>query len=108
MKACQKMRSMRIDPYPDAIIRRGLLRKEPKENANPILEEVMMYSAVVGVEMLSGMADIIDTMDGMVLEQSERKAEVDRAIVQLHHSLGRRDERMTIVEDWQRDATKHM
>ena len=68
MKARQKMRAMRIDPYPDAILRCGLLRKEPKETANPILEEVMMYSAVVGTEMLSRMADIIDTVDGMVLE----------------------------------------
>ena len=108
MKARQKMRWWRIDPYPNAILRQGLLRKEAKETADPILEEAMMYSVVVGVEMLSGMANIINMVDGMVMEQLERKVEVDGAIVRLHHQMGRRDNRLVVVEDWQRDATEHM
>ena len=71
MKVRRKLQRMRIDPYPNAILRQGLRRKEQRENTNPVLEEVMMYSAMVGMEMLSGMADIIDTVDGMVLEESE-------------------------------------
>ena len=47
MKARRKMRGMRIDPYPDAILRRGLHKKEPRETADPILEDVMMYECVV-------------------------------------------------------------
>ena len=67
-----------------------------------------MYTAVVGTELLGGLVDIHDSLDGMVLEASERTVEVDGAIVQLHHLLGRRDERVMILEDWQRDATEHM
>ena len=50
MKARRKMRSMRIDPYPDAIIRRGLHKREPRETAEPVLEEAMMYTLVVGMD----------------------------------------------------------
>ena len=108
MKARQKMRSWRINLYPDTVLRQGLLRKEPKENADPILEEVMMYSVVVGVEMLSRMANIIDTVDRMVLEESERKVEVNGAIVRLCHQLGRRDDRIAVIEEWKDDVTVHM
>ena len=62
MKARRKMRSMRIDPYPDAILRRGLHKKEPRETAEPVLEEVMMYTSVVGMELMEGLAMMSDTV----------------------------------------------
>ena len=99
MKVRGKLRKMRIDPYPDAVLRRGLHRKEAHEKIDPLVEESMLYSAVVGMEMLCGMADIIDTVDEMVLEQSEQKVEVDGAIVQLRHQLGRRDDWISVIED---------
>ena len=108
MKAHWKMRKMRVDPYPDTVLHRGLNRKEVKETTDPILEEAMLYSAVVGMEMLCGLADIYDSVDRMVLEQSERKVEVNGAIVWLHHQMGRRDDRLAIVEDWKADVTEHM
>ena len=99
---------MRINPYLDAVLCQRLHRKEAQETIDPLVEESMMYSAVVGMEMLCGMVDIINTVDGMVLEQSERKAETDGAIVQLHHWLGRRDDRIAIIEEWKEDVTGHM
>ena len=72
MKACRKMRAMRIDPYPDAIIRQGLHKKEHRETAEPVLEEAMMYTAVVGMEMMEGLAMTSDVVDRMVLAESER------------------------------------
>ena len=72
MKARRKMRAMRMDPYPDAIIRRGLTRKEPRETAHPILEEAMMFTSVMGVELMEGLAITSDTVDRMVLESLER------------------------------------
>ena len=102
------MRSWRINPYPNTVLRRGLLQKEPKETTDPILEEAMMYSMVVGVEMLSRMADIIDMVDGMVLEQLERKVEVDQAIVGLNHPLGRRDDHIAVIDEWKEDVMVHM
>ena len=81
MKARRKMRKMRINPYPDTILHQGLHHKEPRETINLMVEELMMYSAIVGTEMLCGMADIIDMVDGMVLEQSEAKVKADGDIV---------------------------
>ena len=108
MKAYRKMRAMRIDPYPDAIIRWGLHKKEPRETAEPVLEEAMMYTAVVGMEMMEGLAMTSDAVDQMVLAELERKAEVDGALVHLHHQLGQRDDHITIIDEWKEDATTHM
>ena len=55
MKAHRKMRAMRINPYPNAIIHRGLHKKEPRETTKPILEKAMMYTAVVGMEVMEGL-----------------------------------------------------
>ena len=97
MKAHQKMRKMR-----------GLHKKEPKETANPILEESMMYSAMIGVELLEGLAIVHDAVDRLVLEASERKVEVDRSIIQLRHQMGRRDNCIVVIDKWKADVTEHM
>ena len=108
MKARRKMRAMRINPYPDAIIRRGLYKKEPRETADPILEDAMMYTAVVGIEMMEGLAITSDAVDRMVLESSERKAEVDGALVHLRHQMGQQDDRIMVIDEWKEDVTMHM
>ena len=59
MKARRKMRAMRINPYPDAIIRRGLHKREPRETAEPVLEEAMMYTTVVGVTISLGFLGLL-------------------------------------------------
>ena len=68
----------------------------------------MMYTTTVGVEMLHRMADIIDTVDGMVLEVSERKVDMDGRVVQLHHQLRNAETRMLVVVEWKEDITVHM
>ena len=108
MKACRKMRWMRIDPYPDALIRQGLHKKEPKETADPILEDTIMYTVVVGMELMEGLVMVQDTVDRMALETSERKVEVDRALVWLHHQMGQRDDCLAIIDKWKEDVTGHM
>ena len=108
MKARRKMRAMRIDPYPDAIIRQGLHKREPRETTKPVLEEAMMYTSVVGMEMMEGLAMTLDAVDCLVLETSERKTEVDGALVRLRHQLGQRDDQITIIDEWKEDATTHM
>ena len=108
MKGRRLMRRMRIDPYPDALIRRGLYKNEPRETAHPILEDVMMYTSAVGMEIMEGLAIVQDAVDRSALETSERKAEVDGALVRLRNQLGHRDDWVVILEDWQRDATVHM
>ena len=63
---------------------------------------------LVPSEMLLGMTDIIDMVDGMVLEESERKVEVDRSIVHLRHKMGRTETRVSVVEEWKGEVTEHM
>ena len=102
------MRKMRIDPYPDALLCRGLSKKETKEDADPILEDSMMYTAAVGMELMEGLAMVQDAVDQSALETSERKAEVDGALVRLCHQLGRRDDQLMIVKKWKEEVTGHM
>ena len=108
IKGCRKMRQMRANPYPDALLRRGLHKKELRETADPMLEEAMMYSAVVGVEMMEGIMIVHDVVDKLILEASERKVEVDGALVQLCHQLWRRDDRIAIIDEWKGEVTEHI
>ena len=108
IRAHHKVRRMRINPYPEALLHRGLSKKEVGETANPILEDGMMYTAAMGMELMEGLAIVQDAVDRSALESSERKVEVDRALVRLRHQLGARDDRVVILEDWKRDVTDHM
>ena len=108
MKARRKARRMRIDPYPEALLRRGLTKKEAKETADPVLEDGMMYTAAMGMELMEGLAMVQDAVDRSALETSERKVEVDRALVRLRHQLGARDDRVIILKEWKEDVTGHM
>ena len=94
------MRRMRLEPYTDALIRRGFYKREPRETAHPILEDAMMYTSAVGMEIMEGVAIVQDAVDKSVLETSERKAEVDGALVRLRHQLGARDDRVAVIEEW--------
>ena len=49
-----------------------------------------------------------DAVDRLALEASERKAEVDGALVRLCHQLGSRDDRMVIFKEWKGEVTEHM
>ena len=108
MKGRRLMRKMRIDPYPDALIRRGLHKKELRETAEPILEDSMMYMAAMGMELMEGLGIVQDAVDWATLEASERKAEVDGALVCLRHQLGHQDDRVAMIEEWKEDVTIHM
>ena len=108
MKGRRLMRQMRIDPYPDALICRGLYKNEPRETAPPILESAMMYTSAVGMEIMEGLAIVQDAVDRSTLEASERKAEVDGGLVRLRHRLGQTEARAAVVEEWKEDVTTHM
>ena len=108
MKGRRLMRRIRIDPYPDALIRRGLYKNEPRETAHPVLESAMMYTSVVGMEVMEGLAIVQDAVDQSTLEASERKAEVDGGLVRLRHRLGQTEQRAAVVEEWKEDVTTHM
>ena len=68
----------------------------------------MMYSAAVGMELMEGLALVQDAVDRSVLEMSERKVEVDGALVWLHHQMGQRDDHIVVIDKWKGDVTEHM
>ena len=68
----------------------------------------MMYTSSVAMEIMEGLTMVQDSVDGGVLEASERKAEVDGALVRLRHQLGQRDARVEVMEEWKEDVTVHM
>ena len=55
MRGRRQMRRMRLEPYTDALIRRGFYKKEPRETAHPVLEDAMMYTSAVGMELMEGL-----------------------------------------------------
>ena len=60
------------------------------------------------MEMISGIANIINMVDRMVLEGSERKVKVDRNIACLKHKMVRTKMRVSIMEEWKEEVTEHM
>ena len=62
---------MDISPYLTAIFKGGLKRGEAEETTNPILKEAMMFTSMVGVELVSEVADINDKVDKIILESGE-------------------------------------
>ena len=92
MVGCRCLHLMEGSPYLEALLRRGFKRCENKETANPILEEVMMYTSMVGVEVLSDMKQTNERVDALLLEMSEGLAKaqlninkVDRWFTELDH-----------------------
>ena len=68
----------------------------------------MMYTASVGMELMEGLAMVQDVVDQSALEVSKRKAEVDGAIVWLHHQLGHWDDHVAVIEEWKGEVMEHM
>ena len=108
MKVGRRLQYLRVDPYPDAILRRGLKRREEWENTDTILEEAMMYTVVVLVELLSRMADIINTVDEMVLEALEQQVKEVANLGKVDDVVGVLDAQVKIAEEWKRDVTDHL
>ena len=68
----------------------------------------MMYTSAVAMEIMEGLVLVQDVVDRMMLERSERKVEVDGALVRLRNQLGHRDDRVVVIEEWKEDVTTHM
>jgi hypothetical protein len=60
----RKMHQMEVSPYAGALLKRGLMKGEPRENISPKVEEGMMFTSVVGVELTVGLVDLGKVVDG--------------------------------------------
>jgi hypothetical protein len=72
----RKLRRIHVAPYMEALMKRGLAKGEPWENISPEVEEGMMFSAALAVEIAEGMANLRD-------EVTEGKAMVDSKVAVL-------------------------
>ena len=108
MKSRRKLQHMQVDPYPNTILHCGLKRREQRETTDPILEEVMMYSVMIEVECLTGMADIINMVDRMVLEALEQVVKEANNLHKVNQKVGEIDTRVKIMEEWKQDIMEYM
>ena len=76
---------MEGSPYLEGLLCQGLKRRENKETANPILEEVMMFTSMVRVEILSDVGQMNERVDAFSLETSESVAKVHTNINKVDH-----------------------
>ena len=70
--ARRALRTLDISPYLSALFKRGLKRREARETADPILEEGMMFSSMIGVELTQEMVDINQRTDDLKAEVETR------------------------------------
>jgi hypothetical protein len=82
----RKLRRIHVAPYTEALMKRGLMKGEPRENISPEVEEGMMFSAALVVEIAEGMADLGD-------EVTEGKAMVDSKVAVLLRKIEAVDHR---------------
>ena len=79
-------------------LRRGLKRRENRETANPILEEAMMYTRMVGVEVIKDIANTNERVDTLSLEMSEGVAKVNTNLNKVDYWVGEVDHCVEILE----------
>ena len=92
---CQINRS----PYLEALLQRGLRRRENRETANPILEEAMLFTRMVGVEVIKDIANTNERVDTLSLEMSEGVAKVNTNLNKVDCWVGEVDHQVEILEE---------
>ena len=88
--------------YLEGLLRRGMKRRENKETADPILEEAMMFSSMVGVEILSDVGQTNERVDALLLEMSEGLAKVQLNINKVDRRFTELDHRIEVLEESRR------
>ena len=63
-------------PYLKALLRHGLKHKETEEKVNPLVETSMIFTSVIGVEVLNKVANVNEKVDWVVLELAGREVGV--------------------------------
>ena len=85
--ARRALRMLDISPYLSAMFKRGLRKGEARETAELILEEGMMFTSMVGVELTNEMVDINQRMDDFKAEVETRFEAGDRVEQSLRERL---------------------
>ena len=83
-------------------MRRGFKRHENKETTNPILEEAMMFTSMVRVEVLSDVGQMSKRVDALSLETSEGLAKVQLNINKVDRQFTKLDHRTEVLEELRR------
>jgi hypothetical protein len=60
-----------MSPYIGALLKRGLNNGEMRDVVSPLMEEVMMYSSAMGVELLYGINEAYNKIDHEGAERVE-------------------------------------
>ena len=96
------LHQMEGSPYLEALLCWGFKRRENKETADLILEEAMMFTLMVGVEVLSDMGQMNKRVDALLLEMSEGLAKVQLNINKVDRWFTELDYQTEILEESRR------
>ena len=99
MRGYWSLRQLDGSPYLEALLQRDLKRRESQETTDPILEETMMFTSIVGVEMLTDITNTKKRVDQLSLESLEGVAKVNLNINKVDCQVGELDHQMELVED---------
>ena len=93
---------MEGSPYLEGLLHRGFKRRKNKETANPILEEAMMFTSMVRVEVLSDVGQTNERVDTLSLEMSEGLAKAQLNINKVDRQFTELDHWMEVLEESRR------
>ena len=93
------LRLIEGSPYLEALLKRGFWRRENRETTNPILEEAMMFTSMVGVEVLSDVGNTNKRVDALSLETSEGLAKGQLNITKVDQRLGEVDHWVEVLKE---------
>ena len=94
--------------YLESLLWQGMKRHENKETANLILEELMMFTLMVGVEILSDMGQTNERVDALSLEMLEGLAKVQLNINKVDRRFTELDHRAEVLEESRRHYQEHL
>ena len=98
MVSCEAICNIYGSLYLEALLKRWLKRKESKETTNLILE-VMLYTGIVGVEMLDDITITNERVDQLLLETSEGMLKANLNLNKVDCRVGEIDHWVEILEE---------
>jgi hypothetical protein len=97
--ARRKLRRIQVEPYTRALIKRGLMKGEPRENISLEVEEGMMFLAAIGMELVEGLADLGGAIDRVSKEVEASKVNTARNMGSIDRRVAKVDQQVVQLEE---------
>jgi hypothetical protein len=85
VRGCHCLCLLETSPYVRALLKWGLMKKENQEVISPLVEDSMMFTSAVGVELLHRMSGVFDLVDNQEAKMSVELTNVRRDLERVNH-----------------------